>query len=137
MLTGVDRPNQDYLPAPPPIEPPTGPEPVVALPVLLLPEVELPFPIPVLLAPEEGVPGRAEPLLCIVPLPFNVPLVPVLPLLFMVPMLPLVPLDVPEPTPVPLLVWASDMLEHRTESPKADAKIIRSDMLFPFPFLRS
>jgi hypothetical protein len=53
MLTADIAFAVGYLPAPPP--PPTGPEPVVALPVLLVPE--LPFPIPVpFVAPEEVVP---------------------------------------------------------------------------------
>ena len=109
---------------------------MVALPVLPGPvsEVELPFPVPVPFIESEGdVPVLTEPPLPLVPLPFNVPSVPVLPLLFMVPMLPLVPPDMP--LPVPPLVWASTMGEQRTESPKADAKIIRGGMLLPLYFL--
>jgi hypothetical protein len=38
---------------------------------------------------------------------------------------------VPELPPGPPLVWAKAAFEHKTESPRMQARIIRGDMLFP------
>jgi hypothetical protein len=65
-------------------------------------------------------------LLPVVPLPILPPDVP----------LPIVPPVVPDVPPGAELVWAKAALEHRTESPSMEARIIRGDMLFP-PFMWS